>query len=222
LSKILLIEDDKEIGELLSEHLSGYGMTVVCAKKPSEAYEALKSGDFDLVVLDIMLPETNGFEVCKRLKGEYDLPVIISSARGNTSDKVLGLDLGADDYLIKGYEPIELVKRIEAVLRRYRKQEANAAVEFTVDERAMTIRFRGESLALTNSEYELMRLFLNSKGKALNRDDIANAIEFLNWDSASRNVDVLVSKLRSKLGDDPKNPKYIKSVWGHGYKFIGQ
>ncbi len=222
MSKILLIEDDKEIGELLSEHLSGYGMTVVCAKKPSEAYEALKSGDFDLVVLDIMLPETNGFEVCKRLKGEYDLPVIISSARGNTSDKVLGLDLGADDYLIKGYEPIELVKRIEAVLRRYRKQEANAAVEFTVDERAMTIRFRGESLALTNSEYELMRLFLNSKGKALNRDDIANAIEFLNWDSASRNVDVLVSKLRSKLGDDPKNPKYIKSVWGHGYKFIGQ
>jgi len=222
LSKILLIEDDKEIGELLSEHLSGYGMTVVCAKKPSEAYEALKSGDFDLVVLDIMLPETNGFEVCKRLKGEYDLPVIISSARGNTSDKVLGLDLGADDYLIKGYEPIELVKRIEAVLRRYRKQEANVAVEFTVDERAMTIRFRGESLALTNSEYELMRLFLNSKGKALNRDDIANAIEFLNWDSTSRNVDVLVSKLRSKLGDDPKNPKYIKSVWGHGYKFIGQ
>jgi len=222
LSKILLIEDDKEIGELLSEHLSGYGMTVVCAEKPSEAYEALKSGDFDLVVLDIMLPETNGFEVCKRLKGEYDLPVIISSARGNTSDKVLGLDLGADDYLIKGYEPIELVKRIEAVLRRYRKQEANAAVEFTVDERAMTIRFRGESLALTNSEYELMRLFLNSKGKALNRDDIANAIEFLNWDSTSRNVDVLVSKLRSKLGDDPKNPKYIKSVWGHGYKFIGQ
>lgn len=222
MSKILLIEDDKEIGELLSEHLSGYGMTVVCAEKPSEAYEALKSGDFDLVVLDIMLPETNGFEVCKRLKGEYDLPVIISSARGNTSDKVLGLDLGADDYLIKGYEPIELVKRIEAVLRRYRKQEANAAVEFTVDERAMTIRFRGESLALTNSEYELMRLFLNSKGKALNRDDIANAIEFLNWDSTSRNVDVLVSKLRSKLGDDTKNPKYIKSVWGHGYKFIGQ
>lgn len=222
MSKILLIEDDKEIGELLSEHLSGYGMTVVCAEKPSEAYEALKSGDFDLVVLDIMLPETNGFEVCKRLKGEYDLPVIISSARGNTSDKVLGLDLGADDYLIKGYEPIELVKRIEAVLRRYRKQEANAAVEFTVDERAMTIRFRGESLALTNSEYELMRLFLNSKGKALNRDDIANAIEFLNWDSTSRNVDVLVSKLRSKLGDDSKNPKYIKSVWGHGYKFIGQ
>jgi two-component system OmpR family response regulator len=222
LSRILLIEDDKEIGELLSEHLGGYGMSVVCAAKPSEAFEALKQGEFDLVVLDLMLPEMNGFEVCKKIKSEYDLPIIISSARGNTSDKVLGLDLGADDYLTKGYEPIELVKRIEAVLRRYKKSEKESDAEFTVDERAMAIKFRGESLALTNSEYELMRLFLNSKGKALNRDDIANAIEFLNWDSTSRNVDVLVSKLRNKLGDDPKNPKYIKSVWGHGYKFIGQ
>ncbi len=222
MSKILLIEDDKEIGELLSEHLSGYGMVVVCAEKPSVAFEALKSNDFDLVVLDLMLPEMNGFEVCKKIKAEYDLPIIISSARGNTSDKVLGLDLGADDYLTKGYEPIELVKRIEAVLRRYRKLEKESDIEFTVDERAMTIKFKGDPLALTNSEYELMRLFLNSKGKALNRDDIANAIEFLNWDSTSRNVDVLVSKLRNKLGDDPKNPKYIKSVWGHGYKFIGQ
>jgi two-component system OmpR family response regulator len=119
-------------------------------------------------------------------------------------------------------EPIELVKRIEAVLRRYKKELKESQAEFSVDERAMTIRFRGEPLSLTNSEYELMKLFLNSKGKALNRDDIANAIEFLNWDSTSRNVDVLVSKLRSKLDDDPKNPKYIKSVWGIGYKFIGQ
>lgn len=222
MSKILLIEDDKEIGELLSEHLSGYGMSVVCATKPSDAFEALKNDNFDLVVLDLMLPEMNGFEVCKKIKLEYGLPIIISSARGNTSDKVLGLDLGADDYLTKGYEPIELVKRIEAVLRRYKREEKESETEFTVDERAMTIKFRGEPLALTNSEYELMRLFLNSKGKALNRDDIANAIEFLNWDSTSRNVDVLVSKLRNKLGDDPKNPKYIKSVWGIGYKFIGQ
>ena len=222
MTKILLIEDDKEIGELLSEHLNGYNMAVVCADKPSEAFEALKKEKFDLVVLDLMLPEMNGFEVCKKIKSEYDLPIIISSARGNTSDKVLGLDLGADDYLIKGYEPIELVKRIEAVLRRYKKELKESQAEFSVDERAMTIRFRGESLSLTNSEYELMKLFLNSKGKALNRDDIANAIEFLNWDSTSRNVDVLVSKLRSKLDDDPKNPKYIKSVWGIGYKFIGQ
>jgi two-component system, OmpR family, response regulator len=220
--RILLIEDDKEIGELLSEHLNGYSMDVVCAEKPSEAFEALRQEEFDLVVLDLMLPEMNGFEVCKRIKAEYDLPIIISSARGNTSDKVLGLDLGADDYLIKGYEPIELVKRIEAVLRRYRKDSKDNPPEFSIDERAMTIRFRGESLSLTNSEYELMKLFLNSRGKALNRDDIANAIEFLNWDSTSRNVDVLVSKLRSKLDDDPKNPKYIKSVWGIGYKFIGQ
>jgi two-component system OmpR family response regulator len=104
----------------------------------------------------------------------------------------------------------------------YKKELKESQAEFSVDERAMTIRFRGEPLSLTNSEYELMKLFLNSKGKALNRDDIANAIEFLNWDSTSRNVDVLVSKLRSKLDDDPKNPKYIKSVWGIGYKFIGQ
>lgn len=220
--KILLIEDDKEIGELLSEHLSGYGMSVICAAKPSEAFEALKKDEFDLVVLDLMLPEMNGFEVCKKIKAEYALPIIISSARGNTSDKVLGLDLGADDYLTKGYEPIELVKRVEAVLRRYKKGLSENDVEFVVDERAMTIHFRGEPLGLTNSEYELMKLFLHSKGKALNRDDIANAIEFLNWDSTSRNVDVLVSKLRNKLGDDPKNPKYIKSVWGIGYKFIGK
>ncbi len=220
--KILLIEDDKEIGELLSEHLNGYGMSVVCATKPSEAFDVLKKEEFDLVVLDIMLPEMNGFEVCKKIKSEYALPIIISSARGNTSDKVLGLDLGADDYLTKGYEPIELVKRVEAVLRRYKKDEKMEDMEFSVDERAMTIQFKGESLGLTNSEYELMKLFLNSKGKALNRDDIANAIEFLNWDSTSRNVDVLVSKLRNKIGDDPKNPKYIKSVWGIGYKFIGK
>ena len=220
--KILLIEDDKEITDLLSEYLEGNGMNVVFADKPSAAFAALKNEQFDLVILDLMLPEMNGFEVCKKIKTEYKTPIIISSARGNTSDKVLGFDLGADDYVPKPYEPIELVSRINAVLRRYKQDEVPEEAEFTIDERAMTIKFHTEPLSLTNSEYELMKLFLQSKGKALNRDDIANAIEFLNWDSTSRNVDVLVSKLRNKLGDDPKNPKYIKSVWGIGYKFIGK
>jgi DNA-binding response OmpR family regulator len=118
MTKILLIEDDKEIGELLSEHLNGYSMEVVCADKPSEAFEALKKEKFDLVVLDLMLPEMNGFEVCKKIKSEYDLPIIISSARGNTSDKVLGLDLGADDYLVKPFDLEELALRIENILKR--------------------------------------------------------------------------------------------------------
>lgn len=220
MSKVLLIEDDVEICELLTDYLSRHAIEVSYYIDPLEALEALKKESYDIVILDIMLPNMNGLDVCQKIKALYDIPIIISSARGKTSDKVLGLETGADDYLPKPYEPMELIARIHAVLRRYVKL-SHVGDEFEVDTKSMTIRHAGKTLDLTNSEYELMKIFLENKNTVLNRDDIANGMESLNWDSTSRSIDVLVSKLRTKLGDDPKNPKFIKSVWGIGYKYIG-
>lgn len=221
-TKVLLIEDDKDICDLLHDHLKqNGGMEVTDFSDPLEALEALKTETFDIVILDIMLPKMSGLDVCKIIHENYStLPIIISSARGQTSDVVLGLNMGADDYIPKPYEPMELIARINAVLRRYTKAPSLSET-FEIDSRSMTIRQGGIALDLTNSEYELMKIFLENKNVVLNRDDIANGMESLNWDTTSRSIDVLVSKLRSKLEDDPKNPKYIKSVWGIGYKYIG-
>ncbi len=219
--EILMIEDDEEITLLLKQFLSSYGMNVTGFAKPSSALNSLEIDKYDLIILDLSLPEMDGLDVCKIIRKKYNTPIIISTARGDLSDKVMGLELGADDYLPKPYEPRELVARVKSVLRRYANIN-NSNSEFQINQEKMQILKNGEVLSLTQAEYEILKLFIEKREMVISREFIANNVEAINWDSSDRSIDVIVSRIRQKLDDDSKNPKYIKSIRGVGYKFLSQ
>ncbi len=215
--KILMVEDDLEIAELLSRFLARYNMDVNSIPTPSNALNALKIDHYDLIILDLSLPEIDGLQLCKMIRKSYDTPIIISTARGDLSDKVMGLELGADDYLPKPYEPRELVARIQTVLRRYKIVEsAQKDSDFHIDEQRMQITQKGEILKLTLAEYEILRLFMQKSDMVISRDFIANNVDAIGWESSDRSIDVIISRIRQKIGNDK-----IKTIRGVGYKFIG-
>lgn len=219
---ILLIEDDLDMQTLIQDYLENYDFKVTAFDKPKDALLDLekRSGFYELVVLDLMLPQMDGFDVCKKIKDMSDLPIIISSARGEMSDKILGFGLGADDYLAKPYEPRELVLRINSILRRAVNKSKKIG-DFEIDEYKHEIKIDGLLLDLTKIEYDILHLFLENTSKPLSRESIANAVSGIDYNAKDRTIDMHISNIRSKLGDDPKDPHYIKSVWGIGYKFIG-
>lgn len=219
---ILLIEDDLDMQMLISDYLNNYGFEVVAYDKPKDALENFKENSslYSLVVLDLMLPQMDGFDVCRKIKEISNIPIIISSARGEISDKILGFELGAEDYLAKPYEPRELVLRINSILKR---SISNSKIigDFEIDENKHEIKIDGLLLDLTKIEYDILDLFLKNISKPLSRESIANAVAGVDYNSKDRTIDMHISNLRQKLGDDPKDARYIKSVWGIGYKFIG-
>ncbi len=219
---VMLIEDDLDMQELIKDYLSNYDFNVIAYEKPKEAIESLKnaSDDISVIVLDLMLPQMDGFDVCKKIREFSAIPIIISSARGELSDKILGFDFGADDYLAKPYEPRELVLRINAILRRNIKTNKTIG-DFEVDEEKMEITVDGYELDLTQIEYDLLTLFFKNRGKVLSREVLSNGVKGIEYNTKDRAIDMHISNLRYKIGDDSKEPKYIKSVWGIGYKFIG-
>jgi len=221
--RILLIEDDLEMQELLQDYLKNFDFEVYSFANPLEALKSLEEkNSYDIVVLDLMLPHLDGFDVCKKIRENSNIPIIISSARGNLGDKIVAFDYGADDYLAKPYEPKELVIRINAILRRVTPKLHNKIVgEFTIDEDKMQIIQDGHILELTKIEYEIFLLLLNNQNKVLSRESIAQFLgsEYINI--KDRAIDMHISNIRNKIFDDSKNAKYIKSVWGIGYKFIG-
>lgn len=220
--KILLIEDDLEMQSLIKEYLTNYDFEVVAIDKPKEALAYVKahSQEIQLIVLDLMLPQMDGFDVCKALRAlNEEVYIIISSARNELSDKILGYGLGADDYLAKPYEPRELVLKINSALRRTLKSKKKIG-DFEIDEEKMQIALEGYALDLTKIEFDLLHLLLSNPGKVFSRETLFNAINGIGYSSKDRTVDMHVSNLRAKLGDDSKNPKYIKSVWGVGYQLV--
>ncbi len=218
--KILMIEDDEEITLLLKKYLEQYGITIIGFTKPSSALNSLEIEKYDLIILDLSLPEMDGLDVCKKIRLKCNIPIIISSARSDLSDKVMGLELGADDYLPKPYEPRELVARVKSVLRRYASINSNSS-EFSINHDKMQIFKNNEVLDLTQAEYEILKLFIEKKEMVISREFIANNVEAIKWDSSDRSIDVIISRIRHKLNDNPKSPKYIKSIRGIGYKFLG-
>ena len=222
MTKILLIEDDQDMQELLCDYLSNYDYSVNAFSQPKEALEHFQSHktDYTLVVLDLMLPQMDGFDVCKKIRTYSDIPVIISSARGEVSDKILAFEAGADDYLAKPYEPRELIIRMNAILRRTTKSPRIVG-DFQIDEEKMEVSVDGYSIDLTQIEYDILLFFIKNRDKVLSREVIANGVAGIEYNAKERTIDMHISNLRHKIGDDPKNPKYIKSVWGIGYKFIG-
>ena len=222
MQKILLIEDDLDMQELITDYLQNYDFKVESFVMPKEALAHLQNNkeNYSLVVLDLMLPQMDGFDVCKKIRQISTIPIIISSARGEVSDKILGFDFGADDYLAKPYEPRELVIRINAILRRATKK-SKIIGDFEINEDKMEIKVDGFLVDLTQIEYDILHLFLENNDKVLSRETLSNAVSGIEYNTKDRTIDMHISNLRQKIGDDPKDPKYIKSVWGIGYKFIG-
>ena len=222
--KILIIDDDEKLNRLLTDYLSKMGFTVLTATLPSVGLVKLEEEIPDLVVLDVMLPEMDGFEVCRTIRQSSSVPVVMLTARGEVMDRVVGLEIGADDYLPKPFEPRELVARIQAILRRIQtksKSGIKTIGALCIDSHKYEVRVDDKLVHLTLNEFECLVLLVKNKGKVLNRDQIIEELRGIEWDAFNRSVDITMSRLRQKLGDDPKNPRFIKTIWGTGYLFIG-
>lgn len=222
---ILIIDDDKKLNNLLSDYFSKFGFKVTAVTHPDEGLKILKRELPDIIILDIMLPKMDGFEVCKEIRKEYSVPIIMLTARGEVTDRIVGLELGADDYLPKPFEPRELVARIQSVLRRSSEDLKSGIIKFgrlVVDIEKHSVLLDGENVDLTTMEFEILSLFIRNPGKVFTRDHLMDRIRGIEWEAFDRSIDVLISRLRQKLNDHPKKPSFIKTIWGTGYKFIGE
>ena len=223
-SRILIVEDDPSIRLGLQRSLEFEGFTVDLARDGEEAIQRAFDKKPDLIVLDIMLPRVNGFEVCRTVR-KYDsaLPILILSAKGDEGDKVLGLELGADDYITKPFSIRELTARIKAALRRRRAMEGEIdnfeEAELRIDFGGQILQVNGEERELSTREFKLLRHLIQNRGRVLSRDQILNKVWGYDYDGTPRTIDNFINKLRQKLGDDPVTPRWIQTVRGSGYKF---
>jgi len=224
-STILIIDDDEKLNRLLTDFLAEFGFKTLTATHPDEGLKTLNQKSPDLVILDVMLPGMDGFEVCKTIRQQSPVPIIMLTARGELMDKVVGLELGADDYLPKPFEPRELVARIHSVLRRTQKVDPTRPQYFgrlELDFSRRICRLDGNILELTTNEFAALALLAGNPGKVFDRDEILQELRGIDCDAFNRSVDITMSRLRQKLNDDPKSPDFIKTVWGTGYVFIGE
>ena len=228
MTKILMIEDDLELAEILSEYLEQFDIEVTTAEDPFIGLSTLNIDTFDLIILDLTLPGIDGLEVCKEIRKKCAIPIIISSARHDITDKVTALDNGADDYLPKPYNPMELQARIKSLLRRNQQTDnASANVEpqkkqqdLVVNEDAMSIKFLGKELSLTGAEYGILSYLIKKGGAVVSRGELIYNVDDINEDTSNKSIDVIIGRIRQKLDEDSKHPKYIQSVRGVGYKLI--
>lgn len=209
----------------MRSYLAGFGYDVNTCTHPSQGLQKIKSDSPDLVILDIMLPDMDGFTVCKEIRKNYAIPIIMLTARGDVTDRIVGLELGADDYLPKPFEPRELVARIQTILRRASQQyRPSVALRFKrleiFPEKQMVI-LDGEPVEITIMEFQLLQMLAEKHGRIVSREHILDNLRGVDWSAFDRSVDVLISRLRQRLKDDPKNPQFIKTIWGTGYMFIG-
>lgn len=223
---ILIIDDDEKLNTRLSKYLiKQFGFSVETASHPAEGMQKLKENQYDLLILDVMMPDTDGFEVLRKVRQQQEIPVIMLTARGDVTDRIVGLELGADDYVPKPFEPRELVARIQTVLRRSSKEKKIKLTskqvfgDLEVNFNNRSIKIKQKPVPLTHLEFEILSLFIKNKGVVLDRDYLLDQLRGLDWDAYNRSIDVLISRLRQKLKEDPKQPKYIKTVWGTGYIF---
>ena len=219
----LLIDDDARLGALVTEYLGRHEIDVTVAGDGERGLSALRKGRFDVVLLDVMLPGADGFEVCRRLRAAPELaalPVIMLTARGDDVDKIVGLELGADDYLAKPFNPRELLARIHAVLRRGRRvatRDRFSAGGLEIDFEAREVTVAGQRQTLTAYEFELLAALARAAGRVLSREQLLDALKGATYETFDRSIDVHISKLRGKLEPNPKQPRYIKTVRGAGY-----
>ena len=214
---VLIIEDDAKLADLVVEYCAGYDIKVTAELLPSSGLSRLKKDVFDAVILDVMLPEMDGFEVCKAIRTFSEIPIIMLTARGDVMDRVVGLEIGADDYMPKPFEPRELVARLNNIVKRKPTETNVTRFEgLLIDRGQRTVSVHGNEVELTTMEYQLLLLLSASPGKDFSRDDILNQLKGTETELFSRSVDILISRLRGKL--KPLTP--IKTVYGSGYAFV--
>lgn len=219
MNTLLMIEDDLELAEILSEFLEQCGFKVTVEDDPFKALSILKLEKFDAVILDLTLPGMDGLEVCKAVRERQNIPIIISSARSDVTDKINALELGADDYLPKPYDPRELEARLHSVLRRYDAIAALAAEtqsDFKLNESAMQISYKNRPLDLTNAEYGILGHMIKKQGMVVSREDLIHNVSAINEDSSNKSIDVMMGRIRNKIGDKG----LIESIRGIGYKLL--
>ncbi|MCT7521731.1 response regulator transcription factor [Aliarcobacter cryaerophilus] len=218
--KVLLVEDDLQMQSLIVDYLKDYGFIVTAFDNPKDVLEDFKlNSDYSIIILDLMLPFMDGFDLFNKLKEIKNIPIIISTARGDIGNKIHGFELGADDYLAKPYEPRELVLRIESILKRNLTKSFKIS-DFTIDKDNRTVLIDDYAIDFTKIEFEIFIYLIENKNKISSREQILNATS-LDFNTKNRTIDMHISNIRAKIGDDSKNPKYIKSIWGIGYKFVG-
>ena len=227
--KILVVEDDKDIAEVIRLYLGNEGYEIITAQDGLSGYEILQKEDIHLAVVDIMLPKMNGYDLVKKTRESSNVPILILSAKNMDSDKILGLDLGADDYLTKPFNPLELVARVKSNIRRYysmgnAQTEADISNrkwqggELVLDEDAVTLTKAGEVVAITPTEYKMLALFMKTPGKVYTKKQIYQEVSGECYVNDDNTLMVHISNLRDKIEDNPRTPKYIKNVRGIGYK----
>ncbi|MEO6696026.1 MAG: response regulator transcription factor [Ignavibacteria bacterium] len=221
MKKIFIIDDDVKLTDLLKDYLKQYSFLPHSYDNPVDALNHLRNNNYDLIVLDIMLPEMDGFETLKELRKFSDIPVIMLTARGETMDKIVGLELGADDYLAKPFEPRELVARMQSVFRRMDGKTFNDEQiiykELFINASNRTVKLNKKDVDLTSTEFDLLILFAKNNGKVLSRDFLMQKIKGASWQYFDRSIDVMVSRLRNKLKQ--KNLQFIKTIQSVGYIF---
>jgi len=217
--KILMVEDDEVIAEFLGKYFANkeYKMTHVI--KPSQALNIIKKNRFDIIILDLTLPEIDGLELCKKLNVITTAPIIISSARSDINDKLIALEHGADDYLAKPYDPRELEARIKTVLKRVGKIAPDENAAFVVDDESSQIFHNSQALTLTPAEYQMLKMFLDNPNRSISRADIANSIDSMRFESGVESINVLIGRIRRKIEKDPAKPELLKTIRGIGYRF---
>ncbi len=230
--RILIVDDEKEIRDLIDIYLKGEGYETLKAENGEEALEILEENEVDLIILDIMMPKVNGIEACLKIREAREMPIIMLSAKSEDMDKILGLNTGADDYLTKPFNPLELVARVKSQLRRYKRfnhitskadiqiQEENILEidELTVNLETHEVFKDGEEIKLTPTEFDILVLLGENRGKVFSIENIYSSVWKQDFMQSDNTVMVHIRKVREKIEEDPRKPKYIKTVWGVGYK----
>jgi two-component system, OmpR family, phosphate regulon response regulator OmpR len=222
--RILLVEDDPRLAEMLSEYLGQAGFHLTIAPLGGAALELLAAAEYDAIVLDLMLPDMDGLDVCRQVRTRSDTPVLMLTGRGDAVDRIVGLELGADDYLPKPFQPRELLARLRAILRRRVRARVSAdqALHFgrlEIDTAARAVRLDGVHCDLTGYQFDLLAAMAEKAGRVLSRDALMNLVKGERLEAFDRSIDVHMSRIRAAIEDDPKNPRRVITVRGAGYVF---
>lgn len=223
--RIMIVEDDERLAVLTRDYLAANGLDVSVVSNGNEAIRRIPAEEPDLVVLDLMLPGADGLTVCREVRKQYRNPILMLTARSDDMDQVLGLEMGADDYVAKPVKPRLLLARIRALLRRVESElePVPTRLEFDnliIDNAAREVLLDGRSVELTSAEYDLLWLLASNAGRVLSRELIFEKLRGIQYDGQDRSIDVRISRIRPKIGDDPDNPKRIKTVRSRGYLFV--
>jgi two-component system phosphate regulon response regulator OmpR len=228
--RVLLVDDDEKLRRLLKEYLEGYEFHVFTLADGEAVLNSIRKESPEIVILDIMLPKKDGLEVLKEIRAVSRVPVIMLTAKGEEADRVVGLELGADDYLPKPFSPRELLARIKAVLRRLEPAlkpttgvDEGLRVEagnLVLDKARQTLLMEGKEVPLSSTEYRVLKVLMENPNRVLSRDQIMTLARGKDFMAFDRSIDVHISKLRAKLESDPRSPKRIKTIWGSGYMFV--